>query len=224
MVHEDGDHGSGLSTLSSHKRERLQIRFLILSGSMRHESRPLVRTISVTCALAICFFVSGSVAAQRRKPAPKPATNGQKQPIPVQNREPELRLEALPEDPSVENADVAITARVKARSLKFDVVPNPSVEFPGQPARDTVWEAERENLPTPVQPGVTYRDIGIRLKITSRFTDIDRIVAEALGEVPVTDDDKPVSTEATKKPSISPRAVSPNSQTATSRTPPKERR
>jgi hypothetical protein len=62
------------------------------------------------------------------------------------------------------------------------------VEFPGQPARDTVWEAQRENLPTPVEPGVTYRNIGIRLKITSVFRDIDRIVAEALGEVPVTED------------------------------------
>ena len=88
----------------------------------------------------------------------------------------------------MENADISITAHVRARSLRFEAVPNPTVEFPGQPARDTVWEAVRENLPTPVEPGVTYRDIGIRLKITSVFRDIDRIVAEALGEVPVTDD------------------------------------
>jgi hypothetical protein len=39
-----------------------------------------------------------------------------------------------------------------------------------------------------VEPGVTYRNIGIRLKIVSRFADIERIVAEALGEVPVTDE------------------------------------
>jgi len=39
-----------------------------------------------------------------------------------------------------------------------------------------------------VQPGVTYRDIGIRLTITSIFADIERIVAEALGEVPANDD------------------------------------
>jgi hypothetical protein len=106
---------------------------------------------------------------------------------------------------------------VKARELRFDVVPNPSVEFPGQPARQTVWEAERENLPTPVQPGVTYRNIGIRLKITSIFSDIDRIVAEALGETPVTGDAKRAGTEATNKPSVIPKAASPNSQAATSR-------
>lgn len=76
---------------------------------------------------------------------------------------------------------------MRARELTFEVVPNPTVEFPGRHKRETVWDAVRENLPPAVQPGVTYRDIGIRLKIVSRFADIDRIVAEALGEVPVTD-------------------------------------
>ena len=80
------------------------------------------------------------------------------------------------------------TATVTARELKFDEVPNASVEFTGQPRRTTVWDAVRHNLPRPVQPGVTYRDIGIQLVITSVFADIDRIVAEALGEVPRTDD------------------------------------
>ncbi len=87
----------------------------------------------------------------------------------------------------IKNADVAITANVTARELKFEVVPNPKVEFPGTEQRITVWEAERQNLPKPVEPGVTYRDIGIQLRITSRFADIERIVAEALGEIPVTD-------------------------------------
>lgn len=84
--------------------------------------------------------------------------------------------------------DLEITANVTARELRFEVVPEPKVEFTGRPRRDTVWEAERQNLPRPVEPGVTYRNIGIQLKITSRFADIERIVAEALGEVPVTDD------------------------------------
>jgi hypothetical protein len=87
--------------------------------------------------------------------------------------------------------DLSITANVSARELLFEVVPNPKVEFPGRPRRDTVWEAERTNLPPQVQPGVTYRDLGIRLKITSVFADIERIVAEALGEIPVSDDAPP---------------------------------
>jgi len=89
--------------------------------------------------------------------------------------------------PATDNHDLSITANVTARELLFEVVPNPTVEFSGQPRRDTVWEAERTNLPPQVQPGVTYRDIGIRLKITSVFADIERIVAEALGEIPVSD-------------------------------------
>lgn len=99
------------------------------------------------------------------------------------------RRQAAP--PSPESADVSITARVTARELRFEKVPNTSVEFTGKPRRETVWEAERQNLPTPVQPGVTYRDIGITLRITSVFADIDRIVAEALGEIPPSPDPAP---------------------------------
>jgi hypothetical protein len=90
-----------------------------------------------------------------------------------------------------DNADLSITARVTADSLVFRKVPNPRVEFTGRPRRETVWEAERQNLPEQVQPGVTYRDIGITLRITSIFSDIERIVAEALGEIPLSDDAPP---------------------------------
>lgn len=88
----------------------------------------------------------------------------------------------------IANSDLVILANVTAQELKFEVVPNPTVEFSGTPERKTVWEADRQNLPRPVEPGVTYRNIGIQLRITSRFADIDRIVAEALGEIPITDD------------------------------------
>ncbi|HXG84115.1 MAG TPA: hypothetical protein VNI84_08820 [Pyrinomonadaceae bacterium] len=87
----------------------------------------------------------------------------------------------------VEDADLSITASVTAKELKFEIVPNPTVEFTGKPERKTVWEADRQNLPRPVEPGVTYRNIGVRLRIASRFDDIERIVAEALGEIPVSD-------------------------------------
>lgn len=97
-----------------------------------------------------------------------------------------------PQQPAaVEDVDLAITARVTARELRFEKVPNPKVEFTGKPRRETLWQTERENLPDEVRPGVTYRDIGIRLRITSVFADIDRIVAEALGEKPLTDEPPP---------------------------------
>lgn len=109
-------------------------------------------------------------------------------------QEPATRPRATP--------DVAITGSVTARELRFDTVPNVRVEFPGNPERETVWEAERENLPRPVEPGVTYRDVGIRLFIRSVFADIDRIVAEALGEVPV--DDEPAPEEPPREPAPEP--------------------
>lgn len=102
-------------------------------------------------------------------------------------------------------SDLSITARVTAESLRFERVPNPRVEFTGEPRRETVWQSERQNLPQQVQPGVTYRDIGITLRITSVFADIDRIVAEALGEVPATDDTQ-TPAEPTPQPSAQPDA------------------
>ena len=83
-----------------------------------------------------------------------------------------------------QTSDVSITGSVTAEELKFEIVPNPEVKFSGNPERNTEWTSERTNLPETVEPNVIYRDIGIRLKITSVFADIDRIVDEALGETP----------------------------------------
>lgn len=132
----------------------------------------------------------------------------------AQQRQADAKPTSLASDPDVQAADIAITADIKAESLIFEAVPNPKVEFTGSHARNTVWEAFRENLPTPVQPGVTYRNIGIRLKITSVFTDIDRIVSEALGEVPVTQDPKPADEKSSRTqnqptPSAQPGSVPP---------------
>jgi hypothetical protein len=98
------------------------------------------------------------------------------------------RRAAPPETEADAGADVSITARVTAESLRFERVPNPRVEFTGKQKRETAWESERENLPPQVRPGETYRNVGITLHIRSVFADIDRIVAEALGEVPVDDE------------------------------------
>jgi hypothetical protein len=137
--------------------------------------------VSCLCAVSVSAQRRTETAAPRPQPTPAPSNNA------AQESSPQKDASQV----SAESADLAITATVTAKELRFDVVPNPMVEFPGNPKRDTVWDAVRENLPRPVEPGVTYRDIGIRLKIVSRFADIERIVAEALGEVPVTDEVKP---------------------------------
>jgi len=148
-------------------------------------SRKTILHAAATLALFACVVpISAQRRARaRRTPPPQPPAPARRDQLP-----PEIKRTP---DAAVESADVSITATVRARELTFEVVPNPTVEFPGRHRRDTVWDAVRENLPPAVEPGVTYRDIGIRLKIVSRFADIDRIVAEALGEVPVTDQVSP---------------------------------
>jgi hypothetical protein len=116
------------------------------------------------CGIFILLF---SLAAFSQTPAPTPQNQ-------IKNQ---TTTEA-----DEKNSDLVITANVRARELKMEIVPKPTVEFPGRPERRTVWEADRENLPETTEPGVTYRNIGIRLRIYSRFAEIQRIVLEALDE------------------------------------------
>ena len=72
-----------------------------------------------------------------------------------------------------ENPDVEISAVVKARELRFEEVPETEARFSGHPERESVRGTERENLPDKVQPGVTYRDPKIRLRIASALVEED---------------------------------------------------
>jgi hypothetical protein len=119
-------------------------------------------------------------ARARATPRKENTTQPPAPPMPV--------LPDIRHDPDVEAADVALIANITIRELRFDRVPNPTVEFLGKRNTSTIWHADRYNLPDKVEPGVTYRNVGIRLKITSRLADIDRIVSEALGEIPITED------------------------------------
>lgn len=119
--------------------------------------------LSTFLALFVCFICFTSVSGQQSQP------------------------DEFNSDTSKD--DILILVNITAKELKFDAVPNTSVEFPGTRHRTTIWLTQRQNLPEKVEPGVTYRDIGMQLRISSRFADIERIVQEALGEVPITDDD-----------------------------------
>jgi hypothetical protein len=116
--------------------------------------------------VAVAVLLATSAWSQPPAPSPAPAAS----PVPASSPTPVPHASAAP--------DIEITATVRWRELKFETVGTPRVEFSGQPARVTVWEAERENLPTPVQPGVVYKDGGIRLTISSTFADLARLFAE----------------------------------------------
>jgi len=72
-----------------------------------------------------------------------------------------------------ENPDIELAADVKARELRFEEVPDTEVRFPGHPERESVSGTERENLPEEVEPGVTYRDARVRLRIASALADTE---------------------------------------------------
>jgi hypothetical protein len=163
----------------------------------------IVRALA-PCALVVStasLIVSAQTPSRRQTRAPQPQTASQSNrqnsrraaQSSTPNQSPQSNAQSSTSNADDANADLSITAHVTARELRFEKVPNPKVEFTGKPQRETVWEAERENLPGEVQPGVTYRNIGIRLRITSVFADIDRIVAEALGEIPTSDDTQPAT-------------------------------
>lgn len=73
----------------------------------------------------------------------------------------EKRLEAL------ETPDIDFTAKVRARELRFEKVPQTEVRFWGFPERASVSRTERKNLPEEVRRGVTYRDARVRLRIAT---------------------------------------------------------
>jgi hypothetical protein len=68
------------------------------------------------------------------------------------------------------NPDIELTADVKVRELRFEEVPETEVHPPAQ--------TKRENLPEEVEPGVTYRNPRVRLRIASAVAGADRGVHE----------------------------------------------
>lgn len=174
---------------------------------------------SAPAAVAALVFASALAltthAQTRGARTATPSTATQSTPTPTRDAQTPRAAES---EASGAEPDLSITARVTADSLRFEKVPNPKVEFTGKPRRETVWQSERQNLPQQVQPGVTYRDIGITLRITSVFADIDRIVAEALGEVPASDDAQPASTPPAQ-PDAQPQATSETQESRAAQTP-----
>jgi hypothetical protein len=114
--------------------------------------------------------------------APRPARNAGAPSLPVDVAAQGAAAVAplLPAAAAAADADVSITAVVRASELRFRVVPGSAVMFCGQPLSWTSWRTERRGLPRPVQPGTSYRDIEIRLEILSSFGDAERAAASAL--------------------------------------------
>ena len=59
------------------------------------------------------------------------------------------------------SADIAFTAGVRARRLRFGEVPQTRTEFTGFPACESASGSDRVNLPERVEQDVTYRDVRV---------------------------------------------------------------
>ncbi len=86
---------------------------------------------------------------------------------------------AEPSGPAAEGPELALVATVRAKALRFDEVPKVDVAFKGNGKRRTVWKTERVNLPTRPEPGVTYRDVQLRLTITTSFEELESMLRDA---------------------------------------------
>lgn len=81
-----------------------------------------------------------------------------------------------------EPADVDVSTSVRARKLRFGVVPEVDVWFEGEPGHRSSSKTRRENLPDEVEPGVDYRDVRVSWRARSRIvhpTDPDKADQES---------------------------------------------
>lgn len=80
-----------------------------------------------------------------------------------------------PGDSAAASADTArgplvrIVARVTAAELRLRTRPRAEVRFAGCAPPDTLIVTERVNLPDPVEPGVTYRDVRVGVDIRTHL-------------------------------------------------------
>ena len=120
---------------------------------------------AVALALSLALAAPGIAAGQAR-PSASPA--------------PEQEPPAGEPAAETPEPDISITATVRWKSLRFEAVGTPRVEFKGGEGPRNFWEAERINLPRPVQPGVTYRDGAVHLRVGASLVEIiDAALAEA---------------------------------------------
>lgn len=86
---------------------------------------------------------------------------------------------AAPSGVKAAGPELELVATVRAKSLEFDEVPKVNVVFKGNGKRRTVWKTERVNLPAHPEPGVTYKDVEVRLTVTSDVDELSSLLNEA---------------------------------------------
>jgi hypothetical protein len=120
-------------------------------------SRMTIRN-SVLIFAAICCAASGLSAQEPVCPAARPAADSVK----------------------AQKPDIVIKGKVTAREVRFESQPEVSVQWRGCPGLDTTRVSVRTNLPKPVQPGVTYRNVELDFQVSGWLREIDCAIGRAL--------------------------------------------
>jgi len=74
---------------------------------------------------------------------------------------------ACPAAASADTPDLVVRAGARAAEVRFESRPEGSVRLTGCAPLDSARVPERSNLPRPVQPGRTYRDVSVSVDIRS---------------------------------------------------------
>lgn len=74
---------------------------------------------------------------------------------------------------------IELVVTVAARSVVFDELPRIRVAFGGAGPQRAVWHAELTNLPTPIEPGVEYHDVQVRLTLSSTLDEFESLIEDA---------------------------------------------
>jgi hypothetical protein len=115
-------------------------------------------------------------------------------------------------EPARTGPELELVATVRAKTLQFEDVPKVDVVFHGNGQRKTVWKTERVNLPAKPEPGVVYRDVVVRLTITSdleELTSLLRQAKRASAGVRIEEGPAPVAPAAASAPASRPVEIAP---------------
>jgi hypothetical protein len=83
----------------------------------------------------------------------------------VRAQEPDLCRPTGDAQMAAAEPDIVIRAGAQVEQLRFESQPQVSVRLTGCSELDSVRVTERRNLPDPVEPGVTYRDVAVGVEI-----------------------------------------------------------
>jgi hypothetical protein len=70
--------------------------------------------------------------------------------------------------------DVEIAAAVRADEVRFECKPYVDIVAYADSPAEAESVSERDNLPDDLEPGVTYRNLGVRWRLAARLQDPDK--------------------------------------------------